>query len=110
MISIRSQMEPGYDEGVFGPFGTYDRDLDLTRIYSTSLLQWLASVASGLIMAADLLMTVVLICFLRRNHTGVVRCVWIGSELRCSYPLTKPAPSTDSILDILIMYAVSSGE
>ncbi|KAI0730998.1 hypothetical protein C8Q76DRAFT_345701 [Earliella scabrosa] len=52
-------------------------------------LSWLASVASGLIMAADLLMTVVLICFLRRNHTGVVR--------------------TDSILDILIMYAVSSG-
>ena len=48
------------DEGVLGPFGTYDHHLDLTRIFSTRLLQWLASVASGLIMAADLLMTVFL--------------------------------------------------
>ncbi|KAI0741868.1 hypothetical protein C8Q80DRAFT_1274223 [Daedaleopsis nitida] len=52
-------------------------------------LSWLASVASGLIMLADLMMTIVLIMFLRRNHTGVIR--------------------TDSILDLLIMYAVSSG-
>ena len=35
MISLRSQMEPGYDEGVLGPFGTYDHHLDLTRIFST---------------------------------------------------------------------------
>ncbi|KAI0714179.1 hypothetical protein C8T65DRAFT_828901 [Cerioporus squamosus] len=52
-------------------------------------LSWLASTASGLIMAADLMMTVVLIWFLRRNHTGVTR--------------------TDSLLDVLILYAVSSG-
>ncbi|RDX54122.1 hypothetical protein OH76DRAFT_1065032 [Lentinus brumalis] len=52
-------------------------------------LSWLASTASGLIMAADLMMTVVLIWFLRHNRTGVTR--------------------TDSLLDVLILYAVSSG-
>ncbi|KAI0794404.1 hypothetical protein C8Q74DRAFT_1248572 [Fomes fomentarius] len=52
-------------------------------------LSWLASLASGLIMAADLIMTFVLIWFLRRNHTGVIH--------------------TDSILDLLIMYTISSG-
>ncbi|RPD58937.1 hypothetical protein L226DRAFT_536498 [Lentinus tigrinus ALCF2SS1-7] len=52
-------------------------------------LSWLASTASGLIMAADLMMTIVLIWFLRRNHTGVTR--------------------TDSLLDMLILYAISSG-
>ncbi|KAI0741865.1 hypothetical protein C8Q80DRAFT_1196714 [Daedaleopsis nitida] len=50
---------------------------------------WLASLGSSLIMVADLMLTSVLIYFLRTNRTGVTR--------------------TDSLLDILIMYAISSG-
>ena len=73
--------------------------------------QWLASTASGLIMAADLMMTIVLIWFLRRNHTGVTRYVFPRTSARQrTRSLTAVSHRTDSILDILILYAVSSGE
>ncbi|RPD73379.1 hypothetical protein L226DRAFT_109338 [Lentinus tigrinus ALCF2SS1-7] len=50
---------------------------------------WLPSVGSGMIMAGDFLLTASLIYFLRRNRTGVNR--------------------TDSMVDIIIMYTISSG-
>ncbi|KAI0651207.1 hypothetical protein C8Q79DRAFT_1004511 [Trametes meyenii] len=50
---------------------------------------WMASVGSSLMMVGDFLTTAVLIYALRRSRTGITR--------------------TDSLLDLLIMYAVSTG-
>ncbi|KAI0714178.1 hypothetical protein C8T65DRAFT_155213 [Cerioporus squamosus] len=50
---------------------------------------WLPSAGSGMILVGDFLLTASLIYFLRRNRTGVNR--------------------TDSMVDIIIMYTVSSG-
>ena len=73
--------------------------------------QWLPSLGSGLIMGGDFLLTASLIYFLRRNRSGVRRCVLRLSRIMGDLVhLLMFSCRTDSMVDIIIMYSISSGE
>ncbi|KAI0651201.1 hypothetical protein C8Q79DRAFT_18240 [Trametes meyenii] len=76
--------------GFFGIFAALSVRTFHTNDFQEFLkFSWMASVGSSLLMVGDFMTTAVLIFTLRRSRTGVTR--------------------TDSLLDLLIMYAISTG-
>ena len=73
--------------------------------------KWIIACAAALSIAADFILTTILILALWKSRSGIKRCVllsWTGIERQSDTQITTT--STDSVLDTLILYTITTGK